>query len=207
MTNKNFTKKQKLELLRDYLPENIVNHCIQVNKVAVFIGQEFIKNREDINLQALDTASLLHDIARVVDINDFTEEKFKSYPKPKVQFWKELREKYKGTNHEIAGADILRKKGLEKEAKLLLKHGYHQIDNLNNWEEKIICYADKRVTHDKIVNLKDRLDDLTVRYAKGVLDDKNKKIHQKLFKLEQEIFNKISITPEDVNRLNDEKGN
>ena len=207
MIDKTITKKQKLELLKKYLPENIVQHCIQVNKVAVFIGRKFIEQGIAIDIEAVDNASLFHDIARVVDIHNFTEDRFKDYPNPRVKFWKDLREKYKGKNHEIAGAEILRENGLEKEAKLLLKHGYHQIDYLDTWEEKIICYADKRVKHDKIVNLKERLDDLTLRYAKGVLNQKNKEIHQKLFKLEQEIFNKIGINPENVNELNEESLN
>lgn len=202
--NNILAKKQKLELLREYLPENIVQHCIKVNRVAVFLGKQLMKKGIEIDIKTLDTASLFHDIARVIDINDFTEERFKDNPKSKIEFWKKLRENYKGKNHEIAGAEILREKRMHKEADLLLKHGYHQIDNLNTWEEKIICYSDKRVKHDKIVNLKERLEDLTARYAKGVLNKKNQEIHQKLFKLEQEIFNNLEVKPEDINKLNDD---
>src|SRR3989338_4395564 len=126
MIDKTITKKQKLEMLKKYLPENIVQHCIQVNKVAVFIGRKFIEQGIAIDIEAVDNASLFHDIARVVDIHNFTEDRFKDYPNSRVKFWKDLREKYKGKNHEIAGAEILRENGLEKEAKLLLKHGYHQ---------------------------------------------------------------------------------
>ena len=147
---KSLTRKQQLELLNKYLPENIVAHCIKVNKVAVFIGKEFMKKRIDIDIKSLDAASLLHDIARIVDIRDFNSNF--NVSEEKLEFWKQLREKYKGKNHEIAGAQILRDLNLNKEADLLIVHGYHNMDNLKTWEEKIICYSDKRVKHDKIVS-------------------------------------------------------
>ena len=54
--------------------------------------------------------------------------------------------------------------------KIIRKHNFICIldetpNGLNSWEEKLLYYADKRVRHDQLVSLQDRLNDLKKRYG------------------------------------------
>ncbi len=69
-------------------------------------------------------------------------------------------------------------------------------DGLKTWEEKLVYYADKRVTHDKIVTLKERFEYLEKRYPQGLADIKASEPF--VFELENEIFGKIGEAPEAV---------
>ncbi|MEK7085852.1 MAG: hypothetical protein AAB953_02450, partial [Patescibacteria group bacterium] len=42
---------------------------------------------------------------------------------------------------------------------LIAGHGFFSIWKLKTWEEKILYYADKRVDHDKVVDLKKRFEE------------------------------------------------
>ena len=68
------------------------------------------------------------------------------------------------------------------------------------WEEKILNYADKRVAHDKIVSLEQRRQDALKRYQKHKYIKVDKR-HKELLELEKEIFDKIDIKPEDIQKL------
>jgi hypothetical protein len=89
-------------------------------------------------------------------------------------------------------------------AKVIRKHRYtaiaHQKDKPVTWEEKLVYYADKRVMHDRIVSLKERLDEAHKRYAawrrvnaRSSLD--TVKIDRLIYKLEKEIFAYIGLNP------------
>jgi len=69
------------------------------------------------------------------------------------------------------------------------------------WEEKLVYYADKRVMHDRIVPLKERLEEAHKRnvhlHGTQTQSDINaSKVDPLIFKLEEEIFSKIDISPD-----------
>ena len=83
----------------------------------------------------------------------------------------------------------------------------HKLENLldwktlDNWEKIIVNYADKRVNNEEIVSIKDRIALGKKRWKVKVIDDKSDEILTELKKLEQKIFNKIKLKPEDINDL------
>jgi hypothetical protein len=68
------------------------------------------------------------------------------------------------------------------------------------YSKEIIYYADKRVNHDSIVSLDERLRDLILRYAKG--DAKLSKAMRENFRIckevEKKLFGPLGFNPDDI---------
>lgn len=180
-----------------HVPLHVRGHCEVVANFAIELAEKLIASGEKINLELLRSAALLHDLVRVVDFKKFDPAKF---PDPvtqeDIECWKELRKKYAGMHHALAGAKILEERGFPEIAKLIEKHRYLQIiEGFNSWEEKILYYADKRTKHDKIVSLKERLEDGRKRNAPETIGTLGaKELDEKVYALEQEIMRHSSIS-------------
>ena len=62
------TRKQCLDLLKQYhVPEHIVKHSITAAKLAVFLAQRLEEKSIAVDIELVDRACLLHDIARPCD--------------------------------------------------------------------------------------------------------------------------------------------
>ena len=169
------SREECMELLkRENTPENIIRHTLVVNKIAVFLAKKLKEKGENVNIDLVDRASLLHDIKK----------------------WESIQNKTDASHGEI-GENFLKDRYPEI-AELVRKHMLYEVVDLKTWEEKIICYADKRVNHDKIVSLKQRFDYINKRYP-----PKNKKLRKKVydkyFELEKEIFEKLDTSPDILN--------
>lgn len=150
------TESECFELIKEYgmLP-NIVNHSIQVRNVSRAI-YEHLSDRKSISIELLTAAALLHDIAKTRSIQ-----------------MNELR-------HDLTGGKMLRDLGMVEIAEIVENHvvftGFDPEGPLT--EKEIIYYSDKRVMHDRIVNIDTRVDDLVQRYGrtdkikKMILDNK-----------------------------------
>lgn len=166
-------------LLKEHnTPKNIFLHSRKVNAIAKLIASKLIEKGIDINLELVDFASLLHDIAKFNTLND------------------------RNISHTLEGGKILDKSGFKTIANVVAKHGLYAVLNgkLETWEEKIVNYADKRVKHDELVSIEERLREGAERY-KDIYPDAEKRITstlEPLKKLEKEIFNKLDIKPEDI---------
>jgi putative nucleotidyltransferase with HDIG domain len=98
-------------------------------------------------------------------------------------------------NHSEAAARIISKEGYPEIAEIARKHSYNAINELNSWEEKVVFYADKRAEYE-IVSVRERIAGWVRKYP-----EHEKKIMQNVSaikKLENEIFSKLKITPEDI---------
>jgi putative nucleotidyltransferase with HDIG domain len=187
------------------LPLNIILHSEKVAKVAVFLARKLKEKGEEIDVELVLVSSLLHDIAKPIDFKNLTVNPDFTVEKPtqeQLAKWKELKDKFPGKKHEEAGSILL--SDYPKIAKTIRAHRYHYItEGFNSWEEKLIYYADKTVMHDKIVGVKKRLEDGHKRYVgqapfpKEVID-----IDNKIYDLENEIFNRIGLTPDVIYDLN-----
>lgn len=165
------SRKECMELLEESVNENVVRHSLQVNKIAMFLGKKMNENGENIDLELLDRASLLHDLDKIESLE-------------------------KG-NHGIIGEKKLKERGWHEIAGIVRKHVLDQIlVGLNSLEEKIVFYADKRVKHTEIVSLKERLQYIHERYGKAnkQLQEKGKEIEEKLIELEKEILRKAKVS-------------
>jgi len=162
---------------------NILYHCRKVNAVAMFIATKLKEKGEEVDLDLVDIASFLHDVKKAEEV--------------RVEDW---------GSHEKRAAEFLKSKGYDELAGIILKHRPeslmpNEIETIN-WEDKIVNYADKRIKHDELVSIDERMKDGFERYIKKLDEQDFVKNHtiinEQLHKLEKEIFNKLGMKPEDV---------
>lgn len=185
-------------LIKEFrVPLHIQKHCEAVADFAVELAKRLIDVGEKIDIQALKHAALLHDLLRIVDFRHFNAGKFLDPFHPEdLAFWETLRKKYAGVRHEEAAAKILEDRGEPVIAEIIRKHRFIQVEKgFNTWEEKILYYADKRAKHDKIVPLRERLEDGRKRnMPEKATTKESDELDEKVFELEREILGKIPIT-------------
>ena len=164
---------------------HIVDHSRQVCRVAVFLADHMISDRIRLNRDLVHAAALLHDITKT--------RSFKT---------KE--------NHAVTGAQILCERGYPEVGSIVKQHvrldNYFSGDGPN--EAEIVNYADKRVLHDKIVSLPERMNYILERYGREI--DGQQRIRwlwQKTEALEEKLFAYLPVTPDQLGRLvSDEAG-
>lgn len=152
-------------------PENIIQHSEKVNEIANKIAKMLSDAGVDIDTEAVDRASLLHDVAKAQSLDD-----------------EEVR-------HGEEGFKMIKQAGYPALAKIVRKHALDEIltGGVKTWEEKVVYYADKRVNGSKVVTLAERFNYLRERYGKssmGILMLINT-CEPAVYRLEKEIFNKI----------------
>ena len=122
---------------------NIVDHSVQVMRVSIAIYDD-LKNQDNLNRELIVAAALLHDIAKTRSIEQ-----------------KDLR-------HDLIGGEMLRELGHDEIADICENHviytDFSETAPVN--EKDIVFYADKRVMHDRVVNIDTRIADLVERYGK-----------------------------------------
>ena len=161
------TREKAIKLLKEYnMPDNIIGHTMQVNKVANFLAKKINENGTKVNLELVDRASLLHDLDKRMTLET--------------------------NNHSVVTRQILREKGFPELADAAANHMLENIikkNGLKSIEEKIVYYADKRVNHDKIVPLSERFAYLRKRYGTTFKREEEIKVFEVACdKLEKEIF-------------------
>lgn len=186
------TDKEVKELIDEYMvPLHVQRHCGAVAAFAVGLAEKLISKGEKIDINLVRQAAMLHDFVRIVDFRTFTPEKFPDHATPaQIEFWKNLREKYKGMHHADAAADILEALGHRKIAEVIRKHKFLQIEKgFDTWEERIVYYADKRVKHHTVVPLKERLEDGRKRNFSDMQGSVNsQELDKKIYALEKHIM-------------------
>ena len=141
------------ELMAKYsmLP-NIVAHSQQVMRVSLAITDN-LKNGVSINRDLVMAAALLHDITKTRSLK--------------------TREP-----HDQSGGELLRELGFASIGEIVKQHvillDFNPKGRLE--EREIINYADKRVMHDRVVSLAERVQDLIQRY--GVTEEIKSRIKQ-----------------------------
>jgi putative nucleotidyltransferase with HDIG domain len=140
------------ELMAKYsmLP-NIVEHSIQVMHVSLAITDN-LKRGVSVNRDMVVAAALLHDITKTRSL--VTKER-----------------------HDASGGELLRELGFPSIAEIVEQHVIIQNINMQGSleEREIVYYADKRVLHDTIVAIDERVHDLIQRYGceNRILQNKN----------------------------------
>ena len=202
------THKECLVILAEYhVPPHIVSHSKAVAKLAVFLAQRLNENGAAVDVTLLDRACLLHDLLRVLDFKESDFNRFKRIlPDEEKAKWQWLRAKYNASSHEDAAYDILREQ-YPTLALTIKKHRYmillDEKEKPDTWEEKLLYYADKRVMHERIVPLKERLAEGHKRnvFSHGS-EAKSKintaKVDSLIYEMEKEIFEKTGLEPLEV---------
>lgn len=207
------TREQAEAYFDDFhVPDNFKNHCFLVNKTAVFLAEELKAAGEHIDLDLVDILSLLHDLFKPAALEKLcTEPQFKCYPTQKqIEFWEQMMKKYKA-KHETGLFFEVFKDEFPEFAKLMLHYGNHDIfTSKKSREEQIVHYADWRVHCDTIVSLKDRTDNLLIRYKKKIEGNEGGLVLWQTrvadeCAVELSIFHKLKIKPEELAKQIGEK--
>ncbi len=130
-------------MIRYSMLPNIVDHSRQVMRVCLAITDNLHQD-VSLNRELVVAAALLHDITKTRSLQ--TKEK-----------------------HALSGGILLRELGYPRIAEIVAQHVTIPDLNLDGQieEREIVYYADKRVMHDRVVSIHERVDDLIRRYATG----------------------------------------
>jgi uncharacterized protein len=172
-------KKECFALIhRMKMPEHIINHSIQVSRVALFLTDQLtIINRAALNRNLILSAALLHDITKARSFET-------------------------GENHAQTGGQLLLDLEYPEVGDIIAQHVRLRIYNGFNvfpHEAEIVNYSDKRVLHDKIVSFSRRMEYIIERY--GTIPEHRERISRlwnKSAELEKKIFSYLSFAPENL---------
>lgn len=166
------------ELMDKYgMLDNIKAHSAIVEKVAVIIARGLIEAGSDLSLEKITAGALMHDIGKTLCLNT------------KI-------------NHAPKGKQICLQNGLDEIAEIVDEHiTLHNYEKDGPVQEKeIIYYSDKRVNHDSVVSLDQRLEYLLGRYAY-----KNEEIANAIKaniemcrEVEKKLFSSLRFDPEEL---------
>jgi uncharacterized protein len=170
-----------LDLMEQYhmLP-NIKDHSIVVARVAEIITNGLIAAGHKLSMDRVIAGALLHDIGKTacLDNND---------------------------DHAAKGVEICLAHNLDPIADIVGEHVIlRNYSPGNNFTEKeIVYYADKRVNHDQVVNLEERLAYILERYSidNAVLCQVIKRNYALCQDLEKRMFSFLSFEPFDIPEL------
>jgi len=156
--------------------EHIVAHSLQVCRVGACLVDHLELQGIRMNGQLVQAAALLHDITKTRSFE--TEE-----------------------NHALTGGQVLTDLGYPEIGDLVRQHV--RLDDYSDYkslsEAVIINYADKRVLHDRIVSLDERLNYIMDRYGKNPeLQQKIQMLRGKTKALEKRIFSFLPFSPNDL---------
>jgi len=163
-------------MCRMQMLENIVAHSIQVCRVGMCLVDYIKLQGSQINGQLVQAAALLHDITKTRSFE--TEE-----------------------NHALTGGQVLTDFGYPQVGDLVRQHVY--LDDYSEHqsisEAVIINYADKRVLHDRVVSLDERMSYIQERYGtRPEHKDRIQLLWQKTTALEQQMFKDLPFSSDDL---------
>lgn len=120
-----------LQLLKEYgTPDHVIRHCVAVADTALKIGSALNKHGYHLDLDLIQAAGLIHDIARVED-----------------EHWEK-------------GSQLAADLGYEKEAAIIKVHmrysPFSTIEHVN--ETDLVCLGDRLVKEDQYVGLDKRME-------------------------------------------------
>lgn len=160
------------------MPEHIIDHSIQVARVALFLTDQLTGGRKNgLNRDLVLSAALLHDITKT--------RSFES-----------------GENHAETGGQLLRDLEYPEVGDIIAQHvrlrSYNGYDIFPD-EAEIINYSDKRVLHHKVVSFSQRMEYIIERYGK-IPEHRQRlaRLWEKSIALEKKIFSYLSFTPDDL---------
>ena len=190
-----------IEIYKKYhLPENLQMHMLRVAACSNLIIDNW-KGKE-IDKKSIIRVCLLHDMGNMVKIpEDFSkDEEF-------IRIRKKYFEKYGTNDHEI-NLEIGKKEGLTEKEIIILdgKRSRKNEETLksDSYERKICAYCDQRVAPDRVVGIKERLEDAKDRYKNKPLsvwsnEEKANHLIECSLGIEKQIMEHCTIEPEDIN--------
>lgn len=167
-----FALMTKYEML-----ENIKAHSIVVERIASLMARGLQEAGEKLSLDLVTAGALMHDIAKTRSLK--TKE-----------------------DHSAKGSEICIQNRLAEIAEIVAEHVVLKAFLREGpvLEKEIVYYADKRVNHDTIVSLEERLSYLIRRYGKGDerLIQRMERNFEVCRQVESKLFSKLPFAPKDV---------
>ncbi len=164
-------------IIRDMeMMDHILDHSVMVASVAVCLAGRLKKTFPDINIDLVRTAALLHDITKT-------------------------RSFATGEIHSQTGGELMESLGYPEIGSIIHQHVIldSRSDEGPVSEPEIVNYADKRVLHDQVVSLNERLAYIKVKYGtKPEFRDRIQKMWQDTLALELKLFKEIDFAPGDL---------
>jgi uncharacterized protein len=154
---------------------NIKDHSLQVARIALCLGKNLKPRFPELNLDLVEAGGLLHDIAKTETIRN------------------------RG-NHAQIGEEMVRAMGFDPVARIIAQHvrleeAYFHSERVD--EVVLVHYADKRVRHDEVVELKDRFEYLLETYGRSSeAVERIGSLYQDTLKVEKMIFLHLSFSPQ-----------
>lgn len=156
--------------------EHIVAHSVRVSQVAVLISDHLKAKGFDLNRELVRASALLHDITKTRSFET-------------------------GENHALTGCQFLSERGYAEVGQIVRQHVRLDVYNDSEMptEAEIVNYADKRVLHDQVASLRQRLDYIMEKY--GTRPEYHERIRhtwQKTGELENKLFRMLPFSPREV---------
>lgn len=175
------TAEDCFEIMEKYgMLDHIRDHSVMVEKVANIIAREIKERGFHISMEKVTAGALMHDIGKTLCLNS-------------------------NQDHAAKGSEICIQNGFGEIAEIVEEHirlkSFNPAQEIN--EKEIIYYADKRVNHDRIVSLEERLEYLLARYAENRMDlaELIKDNFLICREVEKKLFDKLDLRPEDIEEI------
>lgn len=182
-------------------------HQLRVAAVATQMAESAY---EQLNINAITTATLLHDMGNIIK---FKLDLFPEFLQPEgLEYWREVKQEFinkYGDDEHNATYDIAEEIGIDKESMQLLKSiGFSKAPEVlkrNDISQMIVCYADHRVGPKSVLSLEDRMQEGQKRFKKNKnVADKDIEKHEESFRtlsaamieIEQCLFKMLVLQPQ-----------
>ncbi len=158
--------------------ENIISHSRLVCRVAMLLTDHLIALHVALNRDLVRASALLHDITKTRSFD--------------------TRE-----DHARTGEEFLLQRGYPEVGEIVGQHVCLERFNPAGpfTEAEIVNYADKRVLHDRVASLDDRMAYIRDRYCKQVAHrERLRDLWEETRELERKIFRQLPFGPEELRR-------
>ena len=194
------------EIYTEYkIMPSLQNHMLRVAAVASLVCDNFNEPLEKNNIVI---ACLLHDMGNIIksDLNYFPE-----FVEPEgLEYWQNVKNEYikkYGDNEDQAHEKITRELGVSSEVILLVNQNRFSLfckhKDLGDINVKIMHYADARVGPYGVLSYDERMNEAKKRYQNrednNLKEEERKRLVACGKEIEQQIFSKCKIKPEDIN--------
>jgi uncharacterized protein len=157
--------------------DHIAHHSFQVCRVAIFMTDQLAAKNVVLHRDLIEAAAILHDVTKTRSIRT-------------------------GERHAETGSNLLKEIGCPEVADLIRQHVRLDVYGtaLPN-EAEIVNYSDKRVLHENIVSLEDRMTYISERY--GTTPESREYIAinwKKTQELENKLFEHLPFLPQDIEK-------
>ena len=161
------------------MPEHIVRHSETVCAVAMYLTGQLIGQGLNLDENLVRSAALLHDITKSLSLG-------------------------RPLDHALTGAKLLKRLGYPQVASVVRQHvrlsGARPPGRIS--EVEIVNYSDKRVVHDQISSLAERIEYIRRRYVRSPEASGWVEIFADMaFNLEREIFSLLPGGPDQLQGL------